>query len=43
MSDGRTKGPLLPQPAMTTQAIEITSNMTKFLMGEIVGTFMGEV
>lgn len=42
-SDGFTKGPLLPQPAKATQAIETAINRALFLMGEIVGRFIGEV
>jgi len=43
MSEGLTSGPLLPQPATATQAIDNAINRTTFLTGGIVGKFMGEV
>jgi hypothetical protein len=39
MFDGFTNGPLFPQPAKATQAIDSAINRAIFLMG----TFMGEV
>ena len=43
MSDGFTNGPLLPQAAKATPEIANAINNAMFLMGERVGTFMGEV